>query len=64
MQLLLCKKISVVTFSELKEIEKFKETLKENPQPSKNGIIQLNNPSHSSGRVYSPDGKSPTLPLV
>ena len=44
-----------------KRIEKFKETLKENPQPSKNGIIQLNNPSHSSGRVYSPDGKSPTL---
>ena len=53
-------KDSVVTFSD-KRIEKFKETLKENPQPSKNGIIQLNNPSHSSGRVYSPDGKSPTL---
>jgi len=42
-------------------INKFKETLKNNPQPSANGIIQLNNPSHSSGRVYSPDGKSPTL---
>jgi len=42
-------------------INKFKETLKDNPQPSANGIIQLNNPSHSSGRVYSPDGKSPTL---
>ena len=42
-------------------INKFKETLKDNPQPSLNGIIQLNNPSHSSGRVYSPEGKSPTL---
>ena len=52
--------VVVSTFSD-KRIEKFKETLKENPQPSKNGIIQLNNPSHSSGRVYSPDGKSPTL---
>jgi len=50
----------VVTFSE-DRINKFKETLKDNPQPSANGIIQLNNPSHSSGRVYSPDGKSPTL---
>jgi len=53
-------KDSIVTFSE-KRIEKFKETLKDNPKPSRNGIIQLNNPSHSSGRVYSPDGKSPTL---
>ena len=52
--------VVVSTFSD-KRIEKFKETLKENPQPSKNGIIQLNNPSHSSGRVYSPNGKSPTL---
>ena len=42
-------------------INKFKETLKDDPQPSANGIIQLNNPSHSSGRVYSPEGKSPTL---
>jgi len=42
-------------------INKFKETLKDDPKPSANGIIQLNNPSHSSGRVYSPDGKSPTL---
>ena len=50
----------VVTFSE-DRIKKFKETLKDDPQPSPNGIIQLNNPSHSSGRVYSPDGKSPTL---
>ena len=25
------------------------------------GIVQLNDPSHSSGRVYSPKGKSPTL---
>ena len=50
----------VVTFSE-DRIKKFKETLKDDPQPSVNGIIQLNNPSHSSGRVYSPEGKSPTL---
>ena len=50
----------VAVFTE-DRINKFKETLKENPQPSANGIIQLNNPSHSSGRVYSPDGKSPTL---
>ena len=50
----------VVTFSE-DRIKKFKETLKDDPQPSVNGIIQLNNPSHSSGRVYSPKGKSPTL---
>jgi len=50
----------VVTFSE-DRINKFKETLKDDPKPSANGIIQLNNPSHSSGRVYSPDGKSPTL---
>jgi len=52
--------IAVDVFSE-DRINKFKETLKDNPQPSVNGIIQLNNPSHSSGRVYSPDGKSPTL---
>ena len=51
---------NVGVFSE-NRIKKFKETLKDNPQPSPNGIIQLNNPSHSSGRVYSPDGKSPTL---
>jgi site-specific DNA-cytosine methylase len=50
----------IPVFSE-DRINKFKETLKNNPQPSANGIIQLNNPSHSSGRVYSPDGKSPTL---
>ena len=50
----------VAVFTE-DRINKFKETLKENPQPSANGIIQLNNPSHSSGRVYSPEGKSPTL---
>ena len=50
----------VVTFSE-DRINKFKETLKDDPKPSANGIIQLNNPSHSSGRVYSPNGKSPTL---
>lgn len=50
----------VAVFSE-DRINKFKETLKDNPQPSANGIIQLNNPSHSSSRVYSPDGKSPTL---
>ena len=53
-------KDSVAVFSE-DRINKFKETLKDNPQPSVNGIIQLNNPSHSSGRVYSPEGKSPTL---
>lgn len=53
-------KDSIVTFSE-KRIEKFKKTLKDNPKASRNGIIQLNNPSHSSGRVYSPNGKSPTL---
>jgi len=52
---------NVVSTFPNKRIEKFKETLKENPQPSKNGIIQLNNPSHSSSRVYSPEGKSPTL---
>lgn len=52
--------IAVDVFSE-DRINKFKETLKDNPQPSANGIIQLNNPSHSSGRVYSPEGKSPTL---
>jgi len=51
---------NVGVFSE-NRIKKFKETLKDNPQPSPNGIIQLNNPSHSSGRVYSPEGKSPTL---
>ena len=50
----------VAVFSE-KRIEKFKETLKESPKPSANGIIQLNEPSHSSARVYSPKGKSPTL---
>jgi len=50
----------VVTFSE-DRINKFKETLKDDPKPSANGIIQLNNPSHSSSRVYSPEGKSPTL---
>jgi DNA (cytosine-5)-methyltransferase 3A len=50
----------VAVFSE-DRINKFKETLKDDPKPSTNGIIQLNNPSHSSGRVYSPDGKSPTL---
>jgi DNA (cytosine-5)-methyltransferase 3A len=50
----------VAVFSE-DRINKFKETLKDDPKPSANGIIQLNNPSHSSGRVYSPDGKSPTL---
>jgi len=50
----------VAVFTE-DRINKFKETLKENPQPSANGIIQLNNPSHSSARVYSPEGKSPTL---
>ena len=50
----------IPVFSE-DRINKFKETLKDNPQPSANGIIQLNNPSHSSGRVYSPEGKSPTL---
>ena len=45
-----------------KRLNKFaKKTLKDNPKPSANGIIQLNNPSHSSGRVYSPEGKSPTL---
>ena len=53
-------KDSIAVFSE-DRIKKFKETLKDNPQPSANGIIQLNNPSHSSGRVYSPNGKSPTL---
>ena len=52
--------IAVDVFSE-DRIKKFKETLKDDPQPSENGIIQLNNPSHSSGRVYSPEGKSPTL---
>jgi len=52
--------IAVDVFSE-DRINKFKETLKDDPQPSANGIIQLNNPSHSSGRVYSPEGKSPTL---
>ena len=52
--------IAVDVFSE-DRINKFKETLKDDPKPSANGIIQLNNPSHSSGRVYSPDGKSPTL---
>jgi len=50
----------IPVFSE-DRINKFKETLKDNPQPSANGIIQLNNPSHSSSRVYSPEGKSPTL---
>jgi DNA-cytosine methyltransferase len=50
----------VAVFSE-DRINKFKETLKDDPKPSANGIIQLNNPSHSSGRVYSPKGKSPTL---
>ena len=50
----------VAVFSE-DRINKFKETLKDDPKPSANGIIQLNNPSHSSGRVYSPEGKSPTL---
>jgi len=50
----------VAVFSE-DRINKFKETLKDDPKPSANGIIQLNNPSDSSGRVYSPDGKSPTL---
>jgi DNA-cytosine methyltransferase len=52
--------IAVDVFSE-DRINKFKETLKDNPKPSANGIIQLNNPTHSSGRVYSPEGKSPTL---
>lgn len=52
--------VVVTTFSE-ERIKKFKETLKENPKPSPNGIIQLNEPSHSSARVYSPKGKSPTL---
>ena len=50
----------VAVFSE-DRINKFKETLKDDPKPSANGIIQLNNPSHSSSRVYSPEGKSPTL---
>jgi len=50
----------VAVFSE-DRINKFKETLKDDPKVSANGIIQLNNPSHSSGRVYSPEGKSPTL---
>ncbi len=54
------KPIKAQVFSE-DRINKFKETLKDNPKPSANGIIQLNNPSHSSGRVYSPEGKSPTL---
>ena len=53
-------KDSIAVFSE-DRIKKFKETLKDNPKPSANGMIQLNNPSHSSGRVYSPKGKSPTL---
>jgi DNA (cytosine-5)-methyltransferase 3A len=52
--------IAVDVFSK-DRINKFKETLKDDPKPSANGIIQLNNPSHSSGRVYSPNGKSPTL---
>jgi site-specific DNA-cytosine methylase len=53
-------KDSVAVFSK-ERIAKLKETMKENPQPSTNGIIQLNNPTFSSNRVYSPDGKSPTL---
>jgi len=52
--------IAVDVFSK-DRINKFKETLKDDPKPSANGIIQLNNPSHSSGRVYSPKGKYPTL---
>ena len=42
-------------------VEKFEETMRENVEPSKNGIVQLNNPSFSQQRVYGIDGKSPTI---
>ena len=52
---------SVVDSFPAHRVEKFEETMKENPQPSKNGIVQLNNPSFSQQRVYGVDGKSPTI---
>jgi site-specific DNA-cytosine methylase len=50
-------------------VEKFKETMKDDAiinyiqdsDVTTNAIVQLNNPKHSSGRVYSTKGKSPTL---
>jgi len=61
-------KDSLAVFSK-KRVDKFKETMRQDPltkyiqekDVKSEGIVQLNDPSHSSGRVYSPKGKSPTL---
>ena len=58
----------VAVFSK-ERVEKFKETMKDDAiinyiqdsDVTTNAIVQLNNPKHSSGRVYSTKGKSPTL---
>jgi DNA (cytosine-5)-methyltransferase 1 len=42
-------------------VGKFEETMKDEADVSKNGIIQLNQPSFSQQRVYGIDGKSPTI---
>jgi site-specific DNA-cytosine methylase len=49
------------TYFNENRVNKFEETLKENPKMSHNGIIQLNQPSFSQQRVYCIDGKSPTI---
>ena len=41
--------------------EKLLKELKEKIQISKNNIIQINNPSFSQQRVYSPEGNAPTI---
>jgi DNA (cytosine-5)-methyltransferase 1 len=41
--------------------KKLLSTMKTNIIPSKNGIIQVNNPKHSQQRVYDPNGVAPTL---
>ena len=42
-------------------IKKFEETARKETKKSINGIHQLNNPVFSSNRIYSIDGKTPTL---
>ena len=42
-------------------VEKFEETMKDEAVQSKNGIVQLNQPSFSQQRVYGIEGKSPTI---
>ncbi|RLC44938.1 MAG: hypothetical protein DRH57_08765, partial [Candidatus Cloacimonadota bacterium] len=52
--------VSAYEFNEAR-IDRFEETIKDNPSASTNGICQLNNPKHSQQRIYGIDGKSPTL---